>query len=477
MFLRPPHHRLIVQTADGLATLLSFVATYYLWEVLRKVYPTLPLGNEIRIENIHVVLMFLTVIIWVALFQYFGAYSFQRFTSFTTEIKIILKTVALGTLSLVLVLFLTRPGYVPRSILGLYVLVNLGILILEKLLLFHVAQIMRRRGIDRKTILVVGTGNQARKFLEVIKENFSWGFDIVGFLDVNGKKVGRQIFGHPILGSFADIIPVLHAHTLDEVIIAVSTGRLGEVKRIIEVCEQEGVQVRIISDFLGREAKRFRADVVYELPVISISYVPRNQAALAVKRTMDIVISIFSLIILSPYLLIIAAAIKLTSPGPLFYEWNVVGWNKKPFKSWKFRTMVVGADKMKDHLTHLNEMSVPVFKITNDPRITPIGRILRKFSLDELPQLWSVLKGDMSLVGPRPAGPHELVGYESWQRRKLSVKPGLTCLWQVNGRNKINDFNDWAKMDLAYIDNWSLWLDLKILLKTIPAVISAKGAS
>jgi len=228
---------------------------------------------------------------------------------------------------------------------------------------------------------------------------------------------------------------------------------------------------------LGMIAKGFRADVVYGLPIISIGYIPRNQWALAVKRAMDIAISLFVLIILAPFFLIIAAAIKLSSPGPVFYKMKWVGFSKKPFEGWKFRSMVVGADKMKEQLAHLNEMTGPVFKISNDPRITSVGRFLRKFSLDELPQLWSVLKGDMSLVGPRPAGPHELARYESWQRRKLSIKPGITCLWQVNGRNEINSFEDWAKMDLAYIDNWSLWLDLKILLKTIPAVFYGKGAS
>ena len=190
---------------------------------------------------------------------------------------------------------------------------------------------------------------------------------------------------------------------------------------------------------------------------------------------MDIMISGVMLLILLPFFIIIAIAIKLDSNGPILYEWNVVGFNKKPFKSWKFRTMIPEADKLKAKLLDKNEMKGPVFKMKNDPRVTKVGRFLRKYSLDELPQLWSVLKGDMSLVGPRPAGPHELERYESWQRRKLSIKPGITCLWQVKGRNKINDFNEWVRLDLEYIDNWSIWLDIKILLMTIHAVIKGTG--
>jgi exopolysaccharide biosynthesis polyprenyl glycosylphosphotransferase len=323
----------------------------------------------------------------------------------------------------------------------------------------------------------VGTSGQALRFVDTIQKHFHWGLDIVGFLDAAKGNVGKEILGKKILGTFQDISLVLNANQFDEVIIARSMQRISEISNILEICELEGMQVRIISDFFGSIAKRLRADVIYGLPIISISYIPGNQAALSVKRTIDIVISLAGLILLAPIFLIIAAAIKFSSPGPVFYEWNVVGFNKKPFRSWKFRTMVVGADKMKAHLEALNEMKGPVFKIACDPRITPVGKILRKFSLDELPQLWSVLKGDMSLVGPRPAGPHELTRYESWQRRKLSIKPGITCLWQVDGRNKITNFDEWVKLDLAYIDNWSLMLDLKILLKTIPAVISGKGAS
>jgi lipopolysaccharide/colanic/teichoic acid biosynthesis glycosyltransferase len=182
------------------------------------------------------------------------------------------------------------------------------------------------------------------------------------------------------------------------------------------------------------------------------------------------------LILLSPIMLIIFILIKATSKGPVFFRWNVVGLNKKPFRSWKFRTMVQNADQMKLELLALNEMKGPVFKISNDPRVTRIGRFLRKFSLDELPQLLSVFKGDMSLVGPRPAAPHELARYDSWQRRKLSIKPGITCLWQVHGRNRISDFDEWIRLDLEYIENWSLGLDLKILLRTALAVLKGTGS-
>lgn len=477
MLWRPSHHRKVVQLADGLTIYASFIFAYYLWKLLPQLFPAWSLGGEVSFASGHQVIIALTPIIWVILFDLQGAYSYQRFTSFATEIKIIFKTVIIGSLLLIGALFLIRLGNLPRTLVSLFVLTSFVLLSLEKLLLFGIAGIIRQRGYNRKTVLVVGTGNQTRRFVGTIQQHFHWGLDIIGFIDVAEGNVGREIFGKKILGTIHDIPLVLHEHPVDEVIITVSTRRLGEVREVLEVCEREGVQVRIISDFLGRIAKRFRADMIYGLPILSIGYVPENQAALMVKRGMDIVISLTALVLLAPFFLIIAAAIKISSPGPVFYEWNVVGFNKKPFKSWKFRTMVVGADSMKARLAHLNEMKGPVFKITNDPRITPIGRFLRKFSLDELPQLWSVLKGDMSLVGPRPAGPHELVRYESWQRRKLSIKPGITCLWQVNGRNRIYNFDDWAKMDLAYIDNWSLWLDIKILLKTIPAVIFGKGAS
>ena len=194
-----------------------------------------------------------------------------------------------------------------------------------------------------------------------------------------------------------------------------------------------------------------------------------------IKRSIDIILSMILIIIFLPIYILISLIIKVMSEGPVLYNWNVVGKNGVPFKSWKFRTMVTNADKIKTKLNNKNEMQGPVFKIKNDPRITKIGKILRKYSLDESIQFISVLKGDMSLVGPRPAAPLELDNYKEWQKRRLSVIPGLTGPWQVSGRNKINNFDDWVKLDLEYIDNWSLWLDIKILFKTIPAAFKGTG--
>ena len=193
------------------------------------------------------------------------------------------------------------------------------------------------------------------------------------------------------------------------------------------------------------------------------------------KRCLDASLAAVGLILLSLWFLLLAVLIKLTSTGPILYAWDVIGRGGRPFRGYKLRTMLVNADELKPQLVHKNEMTGPVFKMRADPRITPVGRFLRKYSLDELPQLWSVLRGDMSLVGPRPAGRQEWEHYEPWQRRKLSVTPGITCLWQVSGRNRVSSFDEWVRMDLDYIDHWSLWLDLRILLRTVAVVLHGTG--
>ncbi len=213
--------------------------------------------------------------------------------------------------------------------------------------------------------------------------------------------------------------------------------------------------------------------MIQPLPRLSIG----RRIQLVLKRVMDLALAIVLLLVLSPFFLLIALAVRLTSSGPILYRWPVVGQGGRYFVGYKFRTMIEDADRRKSELLVNNEMRGPVFKMENDPRVTRVGRFLRRFSLDELPQLWSVLKGEMSLVGPRPPLQEEYEQFSDWQKQKLAVKPGITCLWQVSGRNRIRDFDEWVRLDLKYIQEWSLWLDIKIMFKTAIAVISARGAS
>jgi exopolysaccharide biosynthesis polyprenyl glycosylphosphotransferase len=476
MLWRSSLNQRIVQLADALTTLSSVTAAYYLWLLLKKEFPTLPIGSEFTLATAHLVIIGLVVVVWLVAFKAQNAYSYQRFTSFATEVKIVLKTVLIGVLVLLGVMFLFRVYYVPRTLVFLFAALNLAFLILEKLLLFHAVKIVRQRGRNRKTVLVVGTGARTKRFVETIANNFSWGLDVIGFLDADDENVGKKIFGKQILGTFKDIESLLHSRSVGEVIITVETKRFDQIEDVLKVCEREGVQVRIISDFLGGIARHFRADVVYGLPVISIVPGPENEEELLAKRFLDIIVASIGLILAAPLFLIVPVAVKFSSPGPVLYKTKWIGKDRKSITGYKFRTMVNNAEALKRGLLEKNEMNGPAFKMTCDPRITPLGRILRKFSLDELPQLWCVLKGDLSLVGPRPPLSTEVEKYESWHRRRLSIKPGLTCLWQISGRSSIKDFDEWARLDLEYIDNWSLWLDLKILLRTIPVVLLGKNA-
>jgi exopolysaccharide biosynthesis polyprenyl glycosylphosphotransferase len=477
MIWRPAYHRRVAQLADAVTTAFSFVAAYFVWSWAKLIFPWASLGGNIEITRDLFGKIAIFAIIWVIIITKLDAYTYQRFTSLHREMIIIVKTSLIGTLILFAADFIFRFEYIPRSYIGIFFVMNFLSLTIEKIILFNVAKKIRERGQDRKKVLVVGTGLRVKAFIETVERNIGWGLDIIGLVAEDRLISEKEFFGKKILGTTKEIEDILHGNQVDEVIICASGNELGrlEFEEVFEICEKEGVQIRVNSDFLGKLTKKVTVDHIYGLSIISYLNTPDNEWALYLKRLIDILVSGIGLIILSPIFLVIAILIKITSKGPVFYEWNVMGFNKKPFRSWKFRTMVVDADAQKKNLLAQNEMKGPVFKIKNDPRITKIGRFLRKFSLDELPQLWSVFKGDMSLVGPRPAGPHELARYESWHRRKLSIKPGITCLWQANGRNKINDFNEWVKLDLQYIDNWSIWLDLKILAKTAWVVLRGTG--
>jgi exopolysaccharide biosynthesis polyprenyl glycosylphosphotransferase len=283
------------------------------------------------------------------------------------------------------------------------------------------------------------------------------------------------------LGAVEDLGELLVHTPIHEVIAIQSSVDHEWLRPVVDFCDYFRIRLRIVPNaLLGgalRDLELALADDPLRLPEVVLSPRHLDTDALILKRMIDITVSATLLLLLAPLFLLIAIAIKLTTPHlPVFYPWHVVGLSGRRFTGYKFTTMAADADARKAELQHLNEMQGPVFKIRNDPRVTPLGRVLRKYSLNELPQLWSVLKGDMSLVGPRPAFRHELQRFELWHKRKLCVKPGMTCLWQVSGRNHIADFDDWVRLDLEYIERWSLWLDAKIMARTFWAVVSGSGS-
>ena len=275
----------------------------------------------------------------------------------------------------------------------------------------------------------------------------------------------------------SDLVAALHEHSVSRVIFAGGHGQISRLQEAIGACETEGVEAWLVADFIHTSIARPDFDVFGKRPMLVFRTTPDVSWALMVKEFTDRVGALIGLVLASPIFLLVALGIRLTSPGPIVFRQARSGKNGKPFTMYKFRSMRTDAEMERDELVRFNVMSGPVFKLENDPRVTRIGKFLRRTSLDEFPQLLNVLKGDMSLVGPRPLPIYEVEQFASTaQRRRLSMKPGLTCLWQVSGRNEVTDFDDWVRLDLQYIDNWSLWLDLKILLKTIPVVLFGWGA-
>ena len=315
-----------------------------------------------------------------------------------------------------------------------------------------------------RRFIIAGTEKEIAKMRAEIEAQGDEGVAIVGQLNLNQE--GAQ-----------ELILMLHEHSVYGVILNARHAYFEQIENVIKACELEGVEVWLVADFFTTQISRTSFDELLGRPLLIFRTTPESSWHSIAKVVMDFVGSLILLILSSLALLVIAIIIKLTSRGPVFFKQQRSGQNGKPFTLYKFRTMVTNAEQYRHELEAMNEMTGPVFKLTKDPRVTTVGRVLRKYSLDELPQLWNVLRGDMSLVGPRPLPVDEVKRFSDLaHRRRLSVKPGLTCLWQIGGRNQIFDFKDWVRLDLEYIDNWSLWLDLKILLYTIPAVLRGTGA-
>ncbi len=328
-------------------------------------------------------------------------------------------------------------------------------------------------------MLILGTNPRAIEFGRRIGANRTRGYHLLGFVDDDWPGISAvESANFKIVSDYAGLAEYLRRNVVDEVAIYLPFGSFyRHSSEVAGLCQQHGITMRFNSDIFGLKTSRWRAEE-FDGDQYITTYTGVNELAPRIaKRVFDLVIAALALLIFSPLLIAAAIAIKLTSPGPIFFLQERIGLNKRRFKIFKFRTMVPNAEKLMPVLEQQNEVTGPVFKIKNDPRITPIGKFLRRSSIDELPQLLNVLIGDMSLVGPRPLPVRDYEGFnEDWQRRRFSVKPGITCLWQVNGRSAIS-FDQWMLLDLQYMDEWSLWLDLKILAKTVPAVFKGAGAA
>ena len=338
--------------------------------------------------------------------------------------------------------------------------------------------LVRRRGRNLRRVLIVGTNQRAEEFARTIEERPELGYQLIGFADEKWR--GNQEFGRnssSIVTGLNHFSEFLRERVVDEVVIALPMKSFySQASRIVDECREQGVIVRALTNIFDFQQKRVDSSDLDFTRVATYSTSVFEGWPLVFKRMLDIIASSTFLILLAPVLLTVAGLVKFDSPGPIIFVQERVGLNKRKFRMYKFRSMTANAEKEQLDLEKLNEVDGPVFKIKNDPRLTQLGKYLRKTSMDELPQLLNVLKGDMSLVGPRPLPIRDYQGFDQgWLRRRFSVRPGITCLWQVNGRSSLS-FHDWMRLDISYIDNWSFWLDLEILAKTIPAVLRGSGA-
>jgi exopolysaccharide biosynthesis polyprenyl glycosylphosphotransferase len=350
------------------------------------------------------------------------------------------------------------------------------LLLLFRLMAGRVVGVIRREFAAPHYVMVVGTGPRAVHLARGLEQSSEYGIRLRGFLS-EGPVAPTEVqlrASYKVL-PIADLQSILRQHVVDEVIFAVGSESLAELEEVFLMCDEEGVRTRVAVDFFPHVNSTVSLERFGETPLLTFSAAPYDEIRLLLKRMTDIAIATAGLLVLAPWMAAIAILIRLTSPGPAIFRQVRCGLNGRLFLFYKFRSMVQNAEELKKDLEHLNVRET-AFKIPRDPRLTGIGRFLRKFSIDEWPQLWNVLRGDMSLVGPRPAVPGEVERYKRWQRRRLRMRPGLTCLWAISGRDNV-DFETWMKLDMQYIDNWSLALDWKILLRTIPRVLTGRGAN
>jgi exopolysaccharide biosynthesis polyprenyl glycosylphosphotransferase len=353
---------------------------------------------------------------------------------------------------------------VARGIIVWFACISFALVFLKEELLQWLFQSKLARTQYRRRFILVGMGDETARMRKELTAKSLGSIEILAELDLNQTPV--QL-----------LVEMLHQHSVNGVILSARHSYFEQVEAVIRACELEGVEAWLVADFFKTQISRTSFDDFYGKPVLVFRTTPESSWQGFLKQVMDFVGALVLLLFLALPMAVVALIIRFSSPGPVFFRQQRSGLNGQPFTMYKFRTMVTNAEQLKHELAAMNEMTGPVFKLTQDPRVTPAGRFLRKFSIDEFPQLINVLRGEMSLVGPRPLPVDEVKRFHDLaHRRRLSVKPGLTCLWQISGRNNVSDFKDWVRLDLEYIDHWSLWLDMKILWRTLPVVLAGTGA-
>jgi exopolysaccharide biosynthesis polyprenyl glycosylphosphotransferase len=437
---------------------------------------------EFRIKVGNFIVFFALLWLWHIIFSMFGLYDSKRLASRVAEAMDITKATTLAALVLGLASVLLKFRMVTLGFVLIFWAFSTSVGVMSRLLIRFWLGTLRARGRNLRDLLIVGSNSRAIEFAKTIRARPELGYRILGFADESWTGVEElQKNGWSLICSLEDLPRFLRRSVVDEVVLAVPMRSFHNyASEIAATCEQQGIFLRVLSDLFNLKY-RPSMDEDYEGSALITHYSGIEEGwPMAIKRSLDLSLSLMLLIAIAPILILTAILIKVTSPGPVLFVQRRIGMSKRTFNIYKFRTMVMNAEDKLSEIEHLNEVSGPVFKIKNDPRLTPIGKFLRKTSIDELPQLINVVSGDMSLVGPRPL---QLRDYElfteageDWQRCRFSVRPGITCLWQVNGRSSL-PFHKWMELDLQYVRNWSLWLDLQILAKTIPAVLRGSGAA
>jgi exopolysaccharide biosynthesis polyprenyl glycosylphosphotransferase len=427
----------------------------------------------------------LAVSIWGGLLLVSGEYRSHRTVPLIDEAWDVVRASITGSVIFTLLIYVFRldeallgDDLISRSWILLFSALACLLVLGEKVALRLTSRYFRASGFNYRTVVIVGTGTSGQAIADSIRSHRFWGFRILGMVESGSDSDADTPPPRcPVLGRLGDLPSIVENNIVDDVIFAVGRRDLDRMEDLFLALQERGIRTRFALRFFPHTPAKVELEELDGLPLLSFSPAPNGAVALAAKRCLDIALALLLLVLGLPIVVAVAAAIKLTTGGKVLFRQTRCGLNGRLFTLYKFRTMEEGAHEKRRALLPLNEMTGPAFKLRRDPRVTWLGRFLRRFSLDELPQLWNVLKGEMSLVGPRPPIPEEVAQYQPWQRRRLAMKPGLTCLWQISGRSDNPDFNQWMQLDLEYIDSWSPTLDVKILLKTIPVVLSGKGAS